>query len=118
MVFHFELIASGAITAKPFAPCFLGVCRTYEANEVVGSFPLEVSEMKVFFAAMLVGFACVGAYVCGEKATPLVQDAAVRSYRTVTQQDEIDRLKAELEAAKAANAERAALPTQVAELSL
>ena len=58
-------------------------------------------------------FSVFGAYVASVNATPAVVAHAQELHRSITQQDEIERLKAELEAAKAANAELAARPPQV-----
>lgn len=69
--------------------------------------------LLTFAGAFVVTFAVLGAYDASRKAAPVIQDAAVRLHREMTQQDEIERLKAELEAAKAANAELEARPPQV-----
>ena len=67
----------------------------------------------VFAGAFIATFAVLGAYDTGRRTAPVIQDAAARLHRELTQQDEIERLKAELEAAKAANAELEARPPQV-----
>ena len=69
--------------------------------------------LLTFAGAFVVTFAVLGAYHTGRATAPALQDAAVRTYREITQQDEVERLKAELEAAKAANAELEARPPQV-----
>lgn len=72
--------------------------------------------MKVLLVAcvLVAGcFAVFGAYVAGVNATPAVIAHAQELHRSITQQDEVERLKAELEAAQAANAELEARPPQV-----
>ena len=66
-----------------------------------------------FGLAFCATFAVLGAYDTGRRTAPVIQDAAVRLHRELTQQDEIERLKKGLEAAKAANAELEARPPQV-----
>ena len=66
-----------------------------------------------FAGAFVVTFAFLGAYNAGRATAPVIRDAAEQTYREITQQDEVERLKAELEAERKARQELEARPPQV-----
>ena len=73
-----------------------------------------VKQCAIVFGICFVGaFAILGANDAARQAAPVIQDTAVRLHRELTQQDEIERLKSELEAERKARQELEARPPQV-----